>query len=79
VWKRLSEANPKMTATLIVKCPKCAGLMLTAQKQKTKVCPYCGSHVNLLKAQRVAAAANAIEASEVLKKLKSEKGFNRKP
>ncbi len=65
-----------MGATLIVKCPKCAGLMLTAKAQKTKICPYCGTHVNLLRAQRVAAANTAFEASEMLRKLKSEKGFN---
>jgi len=53
--------------------------MLSAQTQKSKICPYCGAHVNLQKAQRVASAANAFEASEVLRKLKSEQGFNRKP
>jgi hypothetical protein len=53
--------------------------MLTAQTQKTKTCPYCGAHVNIQRAQLVASAANAFEASESLRKLKSEQGFNRKP
>ncbi len=66
-----------MGATLIVKCTKCGGLMLTAKAQKTKICPYCGTHVNLLKAQKVAAASTAFEASEILRKLKSEKGFTK--
>ena len=68
-------SKPKMGATLIVKCTKCGGLMLTAKDQKTKICPYCGTHVNLLHTQKVAAANNAFEASEILRKLKSEKGF----
>lgn len=51
--------------------------MLSAKDQKTKICPYCGTNVNLHKAQRVAAANTAFEASEMLRKLKSERGFNR--
>jgi len=78
VWKSLSEDKHEMKATLIVKCTKCAGLMLTAKGQKTKVCPYCGAHVDLLRAQKVASANNAFEASEMLRKLKSEQGFNPK-
>jgi hypothetical protein len=53
--------------------------MLTGKDQKTKVCPYCGANVSLQKAQRVAAANTAFEASVILRKLKSEQGFNRKP
>jgi len=67
-----------MTPTLIVKCSKCGGLMLTAKGQKTKTCPYCGKQVNLTKAQKVASASNAFEASEILRKLKSEQGFDPK-
>ena len=51
--------------------------MLTAKGQKTKICPYCGTHVDLLKAQKIASANNAFEASDMLRKLKSEQGFNR--
>ena len=68
----------KMTATVIVKCTKCGGLMLSKNGQKTKICPYCGVHVDLLKAQKVASAANAFEASEMLQKLKREQGFSTK-
>jgi hypothetical protein len=53
--------------------------MLTIKGQKTKTCPYCGAHVNLLKAQKVAAATNSFEASNLLRKLKSEEGFSSKP
>ena len=52
--------------------------MLTSKGQKTKICPYCGAHVDLLRALKVASASNAFEASEILRKLKNEQGFTRK-
>jgi hypothetical protein len=52
--------------------------MLTTKGQKTKICPYCGARVNLLYAQKVASANTPFEASTLLRKLKSEQGFNRK-
>jgi len=67
-----------MGATIIVKCTQCGGLILSAKGQKTKICPYCGTQVNLLKAQKVAAASTAMEASEILRKLKSEQKINHK-
>ena len=67
-----------MKETQIVKCTQCSGLMLMISEQKTKVCPYCGSHVNLMRAQKVVSSSNVFEASEMLRKLKSERGFNRK-
>ena len=68
-----------MAPTLIMKCPTCAGLFLAGVMQKTKVCPYCGKGVNLQKAVRVTKAANAIEASEVVKQLKAKNAQNPKP
>jgi predicted RNA-binding Zn-ribbon protein involved in translation (DUF1610 family) len=68
----------QMTITIIMKCTKCSGLILTIKGQKTKICPYCGEYVNLLRSQKVASAANAFEASEILRKLKREEGFTRK-
>jgi DNA-directed RNA polymerase subunit RPC12/RpoP len=70
-------SNPKMGVTVIVKCTHCGGLVLAAKAQKTKLCPYCGTKINLLKAQKVAASNTALEASEILRKLKSEKGFTK--
>lgn len=67
-----------MAPKLVLKCTKCGGYILAAPDQKTKICPYCGITVNLQKAQRVAAAKDAIEASEIIKHLKAEKGFGRK-
>ena len=70
----------EMKPTLIVKCTKCQGLMLTTKGQKTRTCPYCGERVELLRAKKVASASSAFEASKILRKLKSEQGFpSKKP
>jgi hypothetical protein len=53
--------------------------MLTSSQQKTKTCPYCGKNVNLQKAQQIAKANSAMEASEMLKQLKAKRGVNPKP
>ncbi|MGE5188099.1 MAG: DUF1922 domain-containing protein [Betaproteobacteria bacterium] len=68
-----------MAPTIIVKCTKCGGLMLAASKQKTKNCPYCGANVTLQRAQHVAAANTAMEASELLRKIKAKEGFTNNP
>jgi acetyl-CoA carboxylase beta subunit len=75
VWKSLSEERQEMGITLIVKCLNCAGLMLTTERQRTKICPYCGAHVNVEKALKIASAENVFEASRMLRKLKSEQGL----
>ena len=68
-----------MTPTLIMKCPNCTGLVLAGNIQKTKACPYCGKGIILQKAVCVAQAATAMEASELLKKLKAEIAQNPRP
>jgi len=50
---------------------------MAAHDQKTRTCPYCGSRVDVRKAKKVASAKNAFEASDILRDLKSRKGFNR--
>ena len=77
MMKSLSEAN-QVGATIIVKCTQCGGLMLVAKAQKTKICPYCGTQVNLLKAKKIASAGTAMEASEILRKIKGEQKINHK-
>jgi len=67
-----------MAPTLIMKCTKCGGYMLSTKTQKTKLCPYCNTKVNLQRAQQIAGANSASEASEMLRKLKSERGFEHK-
>ncbi|MFA5572486.1 MAG: DUF1922 domain-containing protein [Crenarchaeota archaeon] len=68
-----------MKPTIIYKCQKCGNYTLAANTQKTKHCPYCGTTINLQKAQKIAAGKNAFEASEILKHLKTQRGFDRKP
>jgi DNA-directed RNA polymerase subunit RPC12/RpoP len=50
---------------------------MAAEDQKTRICPYCGSRVDVRRAKKIASAKNAFEASETLRDLKSRKGFNR--
>jgi DnaJ-class molecular chaperone len=71
-------SKQEMKPTQIVKCTQCHGLMITIKGQKTKTCPYCGAHVDLLQVQKIAQASNAFEASTMLRKLKTEEGFNHK-
>lgn len=66
----------KMAPTLILKCSNCAGLILAGSTQKTKLCPYCGKRITLQKAVRVAQAASSMEASEILKQLKTMNAQN---
>jgi hypothetical protein len=71
-------STPQMGVTIIIKCIKCGGLTLCAKGQKTKVCPYCGTTINHLRAKKIAAANTALEASEMLRKLKAEQQQNHK-
>ena len=67
-----------MGQTLIIVCNRCGGLLLSLGNQKPRTCPYCGKRINVEKAKRVASARNAFEASEILRNMKSNKGFSRK-
>jgi len=66
-----------MGQTLIITCTQCGGLFLAAEGQKTRTCPYCGKRVDVGKAKILASAKNAFEASEILRTMKSKKGFNK--
>ena len=61
-----------MARTLIVVCSRCGGLLLAKAEQKTRTCPHCGRSVVLEKVKKLAAAKIANEASEILRKLKSD-------
>jgi len=50
---------------------------MAAEDQRTRTCPYCGSRVDVIRAKKIASAKTAFEASEILRDLKSRKGFNR--
>jgi len=66
-----------MGQTLIITCTHCGGLFLAIDGQKTRTCPYCGKRVDIGKAKTLASANSAFEASEMLRDIKSKKGFNR--
>jgi len=66
----------KMGATLIVECNRCGGLLMAADGQKTRTCPYCGARVDVVRAKKLASAKTAFEASEMLRDIKSKKGFS---
>jgi uncharacterized Zn finger protein (UPF0148 family) len=66
-----------MGHTLIIECPRCGGLLLAIDGQKTRTCPYCGKRVDIIKAKHVASGKNAFEASQILRKMKQMKGFSR--
>jgi DNA-directed RNA polymerase subunit RPC12/RpoP len=63
---------------VIVVCGKCGGFLLAKAEQRTRTCPYCGFKVLVEKAKKVASAKNAYEASEILRKLKSDASAKRK-
>jgi DNA-directed RNA polymerase subunit RPC12/RpoP len=65
-----------MGATSIIECTRCGRLILAADNHKTRTCPYCNTRVDVRKAKKVATAKTAFEASQMLRKLKSQNGFN---
>jgi len=66
-----------MVQTKIIECIKCGNLMLIADTQKSRACPYCGTRVEARRALVLAAAEDAFTASKVLRELKEQKKFRR--
>jgi DNA-directed RNA polymerase subunit RPC12/RpoP len=66
-----------MVQTNIIECSRCGGLLLVAEDKKSRTCPYCGTRVDAKRARTLASAEDAFTASEVLRELKKQKGFNR--
>jgi DNA-directed RNA polymerase subunit M/transcription elongation factor TFIIS len=66
-----------MRTTAIIVCPRCSGLLLAASDQKTRTCPHCNTRIEVRKAKKIASVKTAFEASQMLRELKSKKGFNR--
>jgi len=75
MWKSLSERQDKMVQTKIIECIKCGNLMLIADTQKSRACPYCGTRIEARRALVLAAAEDAFTASKVLRELKEHKKF----
>ncbi len=64
-----------MGTTLVIECPSCGGLLMAAEDQKTRTCPYCGARIDVRRANKLAAAEDAFTASSILRELKKRKGF----
>jgi len=75
IWKSLSERQDEMAPTKIIECTKCGNLMLIADTQKSRACPYCGTRIEARRALVLAAAEDAFTASKVLRELKEHKKF----
>ena len=66
-----------MSIKLIIVCSRCGRMLLSNAEQKTKSCQYCGTRVIVEKAKKIATAKTALEASEILKKIKIKNKFNK--
>jgi DNA-directed RNA polymerase subunit RPC12/RpoP len=66
-----------MVKTDIIECTKCENLILITHTQKSRTCPYCGSRIETIKAQKLASAEDAFTASRLLRELKEQKKTNR--
>lgn len=62
-----------MPSYAVVACGRCGGYTLANMDKKSRTCPYCGSKILLEKAQKVAVAKTAMEASNMLRKIKEKK------
>jgi DNA-directed RNA polymerase subunit RPC12/RpoP len=52
---------------LVVACSKCRGLLLARQGRKTRQCPYCGTKINLIKAEVLWVTSDLEEARSMLR------------
>ena len=66
-----------MSVKLIIVCSKCGGMLLSNAEQKTKSCQYCGTRIIVENAKKIASAKTALEASEIIKKIKTKNKFNK--
>ncbi len=62
-----------MPSYAVIVCGKCGGYSLAKMNQKTRTCPYCGSKITLEKARKVAVAKTAVEASDIIRRIKGKK------
>lgn len=57
---------------LIVQCYHCGNILISRVKHHTKLCTYCHKRISLRKANVIAKAKTALEASKITKELKAE-------
>jgi hypothetical protein len=60
-----------MSTYLVVRCPRCAGLMLAKASQKTRTCPNCGHRSKLTGLKIHGRTDSSIEAVALIQALKA--------
>lgn len=58
---------------LIIQCYSCGKLLLAKRGQKTKLCTYCNTRLNLFRVKILARAPTAVAASRIIIALKDIK------
>lgn len=66
-----------MSTYLVVKCPRCTGLMLAKASQKTRTCPHCGRRARLLRLKVLGRTVSSIEAVALIQALKARRAGSR--
>jgi RNA polymerase subunit RPABC4/transcription elongation factor Spt4 len=64
---------------IIGNCPTCGKLMLASTANKTRTCPNCGSHVNILGLKVIAQTNSSQEATRIIQILKEKELRNDNP
>jgi DNA-directed RNA polymerase subunit RPC12/RpoP len=59
-----------MSRFLIVRCLKCGQPLLARGGQRSKLCTYCGTHLNLAKLRVFAVADSSAEARHIVQAMK---------
>jgi DNA-directed RNA polymerase subunit M/transcription elongation factor TFIIS len=65
---------------LIVRCPKCGGLLLADTRYKTRTCPHCGRRMKistLIPLARAYSPRDAVAIIQELKRREVRRGRNR--
>jgi len=59
---------------LIVRCPKCGGLLLANTRYKTRTCPHCGKRMKITALIPLARAYTPRDAVTIIQELKRREG-----
>ncbi|MEE8323647.1 MAG: DUF1922 domain-containing protein, partial [Candidatus Bathyarchaeia archaeon] len=55
---------------IILQCSSCGNILIARKGQKTKLCTYCNTRLNLHKVRLLAEALNSREASRIAMNIK---------
>ncbi len=59
-----------MSRFLVVRCLRCGQPLLARGGQRSKLCTYCGAHLNLAKLRIFAVASSSTEARHIVQAMK---------